>query len=380
MAEVLLTKAGTVRKKLPGGLAGGDWPGAICGLAPEFVARLKDCRKVPRELFAIQEVGALQDLILLLNAAWEIYDELCRKRGVLDFITVEEAALRLLSAESPADLLLRLDWRLRHILVDEFQDTSDNQKELLCRLLSGWSAGDGRTLTVVGDPKQSIYGWRQARLHLFLESREGLTCGGRRVLPLTPLSLTTNFRATPALITWVNRVAGGTVMADPQLSGGLVFAPAHPAPGREGGEAPCLALFSHEDTGEARSQEARWLTQRIIEARADLPDGQAPGPAPFSRRHLPTYLGALQAAGPGAPGAGGPEAHGEPGGAAPPQPGPGPGAPPGRRGLGEAPHGAVGRARPGGGGRLRPGAGGSVARETGGLARPRPPARRQRRI
>ena len=107
---------------------------------------------MPRELFAIQEVGALQDLILLLNAAWEIYDELCRKRGVLDFITVEEAALRLLSAESPADLLLRLDWRLRHILVDEFQDTSDNQKELLCRLLSGWSAGDGRTLTVVGTP------------------------------------------------------------------------------------------------------------------------------------------------------------------------------------------------------------------------------------
>ena len=297
LAEVLLTKAGTVRKKLPGCLAGGDWPGAICGLAPEFVARLKDCRKVPRELFAVQEVGALQDLILLLNAAWEIYDELCRKRGVLDFITVEEAALRLLSAESPADLLLRLDWRLRHILVDEFQDTSDNQKELLCRLLSGWSAGDGRTLTVVGDPKQSIYGWRQARLHLFLESREGLTCGGRRVLPLTPLSLTTNFRATPALITWVNRVAGGTVMADPKLSGGLVFAPAYPAPGREGGEAPCLALFSHEDTGEARAQEARWLTQRIIEARADLPEGKHLALLLFSRRHLPTYLGALQAAG-----------------------------------------------------------------------------------
>ena len=219
-------------------------------------------------------MGALQDLILLLNAAWEIYDDLCRQRGVLDFIAVEEAALRLLSAENPADLLLRLDWRLRHVLVDEFQDTSDNQMELLCRLLSGWSAGDGRTLTVVGDPKQSIYGWRQARLHLFLESREGLTCGGRRVLPLTPLSLTTNFRATPALITWVNRVAGGTVMADPKLSGGLIFAPAYAAPGREGGEAPCLALFAHEDPGEARSREARWLTQRIVESLADLPDGK----------------------------------------------------------------------------------------------------------
>ncbi len=59
--------------------------------------------------------------------------------------------------------MLRLDWRLKHLLVDEFQDTSENQMQLLCRLMSGWQAGSGRTLMVVGDPKQSIYGWRQAK-------------------------------------------------------------------------------------------------------------------------------------------------------------------------------------------------------------------------
>ena len=297
LAEVLLTKAGSLRKKLPGGLAGGDWPGALSELPSDFLARLQYCRTLPRELFSLQEVGALHDLILLLNAAWDVYYELCRKLRVLDFIAVEEAALRLLDVESPGELLLRLDWRLRHVLVDEFQDTSDNQKELLCRLLSGWTAGDGRTLTVVGDPKQSIYGWRQARLHLFLESREGLTCEGRRTLPLTPLSLTTNFRATPTLITWVNRVVGGTVMADPRMTGGLIFTEAHPAPAREGGESPCLALFAHEDKDEARTREARWLAPRITEALADLPAGKHLALLLFARTHLATYLSALQEAG-----------------------------------------------------------------------------------
>ena len=297
LAEVLLTKAGSLRKKWPGGLAGGDWPGILGELPQGFLARLKESRTMPRELFTAREVGALQDLIMLLSAAWEVYYELCRQRRVLDFIAVEEGAIRLLNVESPGDLLLRLDWRIRHVLVDEFQDTSDNQMELLCRLLSGWTAGDGRTLTVVGDPKQSIYGWRQARLHLFLESREGLTCEGRKTLPLTPLSLTTNFRATPALITWVNRVVGGTVMSDSRLAGGLKFEEANPAPDREGGQAPWLALFAHEDRDEARGREARWLAHRIGEAKKDLPGGKHLALLLFARTHLAAYLSALQEAG-----------------------------------------------------------------------------------
>jgi ATP-dependent helicase/nuclease subunit A len=297
LAEVLLTKAGSLRKKLPGGLAGGDWPTALGTLPPDFLARLQACRALPRELFSLPEVDALQDLIFLLSAAWDVYYELCSQRRVLDFIAVEEAALRLLNVESPGELLLRLDWRLRHVLVDEFQDTSDNQMELLCRLLSGWTAGDGRSLTVVGDPKQSIYGWRQARLSLFLESRLGLTCGEGRTLPLTPLSLTTNFRATPALIAWVNEVVGDTVMADPRQTGGLVFARAYPAPARKGGEPPTLALFAQENSDEARTLEARWLARRITQALPDLPAGKNLALLLFSRTHLNFYLAALQEAG-----------------------------------------------------------------------------------
>lgn len=297
LAGILLTKAGEVRKKWSGGLATGEWPAILRELPPDLALRLKQCRNLPLELFDIQELGALHDLILLLNAAWEVYEEMCRRRRVLDFIKVEEAALSLLEAEPLGDLLLRLDWRLRHLLVDEFQDTSVNQTELLCRLLSGWTAGDGRTLTVVGDPKQSIYGWRQARLHLFVEARNGLTCQGQRTVPLTPLSLTTNFRATPTLITWVNQVFGDTVMKGEKAGGGLNFVPADPGPGQKGGGAPSLAVFAAADRDEARAQEARWLADRIARAIKDLPAGEHLALLLFARTHLRVYLAALQEAG-----------------------------------------------------------------------------------
>lgn len=297
LAEILLTKAGTLRKRWPGGLAGTEWPEVLAQLPPDFLARLHDCRELPQELFSIQEVGPLQDLILLLLAAQEDYEKLCRQRRVLDFIEIEEAALRLLDTESPGELLLRLDWRLRHLLVDEFQDTSANQMELLCRLLAGWTAGEGRTLTVVGDPKQSIYGWRQARLDLFLESRRGLRCDGQPLLPFQALNLTTNFRATPALITWVNQVFGDTVLADPDKTGGLIFQPATCVSAKNDGQAPCLALFAHEDRDQARAREARWLAHRVTQALEDLPSGDHLALLLFARTHLTTYLAALQEAG-----------------------------------------------------------------------------------
>ncbi len=303
LAQVLLTKGGDLRKQwlakegFPPRFADTPWPGIFRDLPEEFVSLLKRYRHLPREVFTEQEVAALHDLILLLHAAWEVYEELCRQRRVLDFIAVEEAALRLLQEESPGDLLLRLDWRLRHLLVDEFQDTSDNQTALLCRLLEGWSAGDGRTLTVVGDPKQSIYGWRQARLSIFLDSREGLRCTGGRTFPLTPLSLITNFRATATLITWVNQVFGGTIMGNPRVAGGFVFEAACPRPGREGGEAPVLALFTGEDREEARSREAAWLAHQVALAQNDLQDRGKMALLLFARTHIAFYLSALQEAG-----------------------------------------------------------------------------------
>ena len=63
---------------------------------------------------------------------------------------------------------MRLDYRIEHLLVDEFQDTSRAQYELLDALTGQWSDGDGRTLFLVGDPMQSILRFREAEVGLFL--------------------------------------------------------------------------------------------------------------------------------------------------------------------------------------------------------------------
>src|SRR5690606_7573899 len=106
------------------------------------------------------------------------------------------------SSDEPTDLALAFDYRLQHLLVDEFQDTSFGQLDLLERLTAGWTAGDGRTLLCVGDPMQSIYRFRQAEVGLFLQLQQQ----GLRNVPLEPLRLTSNFRSTRPIIEWVNRV------------------------------------------------------------------------------------------------------------------------------------------------------------------------------
>ncbi|MEJ5329839.1 MAG: UvrD-helicase domain-containing protein [Desulfobaccales bacterium] len=304
LAQALLTQQGTPRKSFtvkdgfPPGFGKSPWARLLQESPADFVAALARVREVPPSLIPAQEVAALQDLVILLGEALAVYEEVCRRQGALDFIALEEAALRLLDREPPGELLLRLDLRLKHLLVDEFQDTSLNQKRLLCRLLEGWAADGGRTLTVVGDPKQSIYGWRDAKVEIFLEAREGLRCEEQGVhFPLQPLDLTTNFRSTRRLIDWVNGVFGETVLSPKAKLRQVPFKPAHPAPGAPEGEPPCLMVFRHPDKAAAREAEARWLAAQVVRITPDLAPGERVGILLFARTHLTTYLAALQAAG-----------------------------------------------------------------------------------
>ena len=67
----------------------------------------------------------------------------------------------------PTEAALAVADRIRHLLVDEFQDTSRRQHELLGRLIAAWPQPEGRTCFVVGDPMQSIYFFRGADAELF---------------------------------------------------------------------------------------------------------------------------------------------------------------------------------------------------------------------
>ncbi len=146
-------------------------------------------------------VSALLDLLPSLAARLTL---VFRDTGSLDFTQGMLGALDALGTEdAPSDLLLSLDLRIDHLLIDEFQDTSFTQLELLRRLTAGWEQGDGRTLFAVGDPMQSIYRFREAEVRIFVEAQAQREVAG---VPVECLVLARNFRSHAGIVTWVNDV------------------------------------------------------------------------------------------------------------------------------------------------------------------------------
>ena len=192
------------KPKFPKGFKDSPWCRLLQDLPAGLVERLNFFRGMSPILLPEDEVAAVQDLIILLHQALTTYEELCASRRSLDFTALEQVALRVLTDDDLPELFNRLDRRLTHLLVDEFQDTSVNQMNLLCRLLAGWQGDRRHSLMVVGDPKQSIYGWRQARVELFFKSRVDKRLPCPEAPPFEILTLETNFRSTSKLIEWVN--------------------------------------------------------------------------------------------------------------------------------------------------------------------------------
>ena len=143
---------------------------------------------------------ALYKLLVLANAQLYL---LFAERNQVDFTGLSLAALRALGNEdSPTDLVLYLDYRIRHILVDEYQDVSINQGKLLEKLTAGWAPEDGHSLFLVGDPMQSIYRFRDAEVGVFLATWEQQRLGQ---VPVEPVNIEVNFRSDKNLVNWVNR-------------------------------------------------------------------------------------------------------------------------------------------------------------------------------
>ncbi|MDS1142513.1 UvrD-helicase domain-containing protein [Pusillimonas sp. SM2304] len=170
-----------------------------------WVSMLAGIRLAPREGYTGDQQAVLRLLIEVLWLAAAQLNVRFTEAAEVDFAEISQRALQALGqADEPTDLLLALDTVIQHILVDEFQDTSQSQIDLLERLTSGWQAGDGRTLFLVGDPMQSIYRFRKADVGCFLKVKEqGL--GG---IALTALALTDNFRSQAHLVEWVNSTCG----------------------------------------------------------------------------------------------------------------------------------------------------------------------------
>ncbi len=175
----------------------------IASLARTAGARelLTEIASLPEPRIPEPDARALSALARLLRLAAGELELTFQEAGRVDYPYIAAGARRALTEEgAPTDLALRLGADIRHILVDEYQDTSIEQAALLEALTCGWEAGDGRTLFVVGDPMQSIYQFREAEVGLFLRA----ATHGIGTLRLQPVALRRNFRAAPALVDWLN--------------------------------------------------------------------------------------------------------------------------------------------------------------------------------
>lgn len=192
--------------------------------AERWRAVLHETRLLPAGYVPGQQ-EILRDLVQVLKIAAADLQVVFSEQRTVDFIEVTQRALSALgSEEDPTELLLRLDRRIQHLLVDEFQDTSLVQHRILERLVSGWEPQDGRTVFLVGDPMQSIYRFRKAEVGLFLEIKAQRHLAQ---VPLEILQLKENFRSHPSLVTWVNHV-GPELLAPENDSefGAVAFYPA----------------------------------------------------------------------------------------------------------------------------------------------------------
>lgn len=169
---------------------------------PGLAAALHSVRKLPPPRYDEASWSFIAALLDVLRHAVARLQLVFAQENAIDYPESTLIALRALSSEEgPSELLLALDMQIEHLLLDEFQDTSLAQHQLVERLTEGWTPGDGRTLFVVGDPMQSIYRFREADVGLFLAAQKNRRIGG---VALEPLALTRNFRSRQDLVDWVN--------------------------------------------------------------------------------------------------------------------------------------------------------------------------------
>ena len=229
IVDLLLTKAGTWRKTVN---KNDGFPSQDNGERKEFIALLKEIgyheelrrklqgiRLLPPDKYSNEQWQVLLALFNLLPLAVTELRRLFSERGVADYIEIALAAnLALGHTEDPGDMTLLLDYQIRHLLIDEMQDTSIAQYHFLQKLVAGWEEGDGRTLFCVGDPMQSIYRFRNAEVGQFLVARKK----GIGSLSLEPLLLRQNFRSGENLVHWFNTTFRHTLPGKDDVSTGAI--------------------------------------------------------------------------------------------------------------------------------------------------------------
>jgi ATP-dependent helicase/nuclease subunit A len=304
LAAFLLTGSDSVRKtvNVKNGFPAGAGPQKVfkdrmLGLLAElqdidgFGAGLGAVRLLPVPQYTDEQWDVLGALLEVLNSATVCLQEVFSEAGEADYPAVAKAAIEALVEDDdvPTDLALRLDYRIAHILIDEFQDTSSAQMELLKALTAGWEDSDGRTLFVVGDPMQSIYRFRKAEVGLFIELQEH----GLPNLQLKPIKLKTNFRSDSKVVEWVNCVFSEVMPKVNDPTNGAVSYTESVTACRDDKSA---GVYEHALLKPSRVEEAEQVRALVKSTLAEWPE-ETIGILVRSRKHAELIVDELQAAG-----------------------------------------------------------------------------------
>ena len=169
---------------------------------PHLLDLFHSVRALPPAHYPADQWAVAKSLFRVLSRALVELQLVFAFRNQCDFTELALLARTALGADSgPDDLASALGARLQHLLVDEMQDTSTGQYDLIQLLTRHWDA-HSQTLFLVGDPRQSIYLFRQARVERFVHALQTQRLGD---LPLTRLTLTANFRSQGTLVEQFNR-------------------------------------------------------------------------------------------------------------------------------------------------------------------------------
>ncbi len=158
-------------------------------------------RALPPTHYPADQWRVAKALFQVLSRALTELQAVFAARDQCDFPEIALLAKAALRTDSAQVDLAAAGPALEHLLVDEMQDTSTTQYELIQLLTRGWD-GLSRTIFLVGDPKQSIYLFRQARVERFVQTMHRGRLGD---LPLAALHLTANFRSQANLVQAFNR-------------------------------------------------------------------------------------------------------------------------------------------------------------------------------
>jgi ATP-dependent helicase/nuclease subunit A len=187
-------------------------------IAPAVAGAIRGFR---RDLNAVMSRGVWR----IFAVALQQYQHTLDAHALVDFSGVLERAVKLLKdLDEFAESRLRLEARHRHVLVDEFQDTSRAQWELVRQLVKSWGEGLGAaddaippSIFIVGDRKQSIYGFRDADVAIVDEAAAFIDALRPDGAPHQ--AITVSFRSVPGILAFVNEVFDAIVAADASTAG-----------------------------------------------------------------------------------------------------------------------------------------------------------------